>query len=139
MHETRYLTAADVIALANGYMSRLGYAEPVLRADGYGLLESAVARAQAVAYYAGGDLIDQAAALTNGVALNHPFIDGNKRTAWIACVTFLDINGRPLRDEALLPLAEQIIAPHELTDRQQADAVLSRWLRTYMEPAAVLD
>jgi len=45
------------------------------------LLDSAVHRAQTAAYYGGADLFLQAAALANGIALNHPFIDGNKRSA----------------------------------------------------------
>src|SRR5882757_7519497 len=60
-----------------------------------GLLESALARPQQL--YAYGDpmpdLADLAASLAYGIARNHPFVDGNKRTAHVACRTFLALNG----------------------------------------------
>ncbi len=60
-----------------------------------GLLESALARPQQ--HYANGDptpdLADLAAALAYGLARNHPFVDGNKRTAHVAYRTFLALNG----------------------------------------------
>jgi death-on-curing protein len=132
MPDVRYLTASDVLALTTDFLTSLGYAAPILRGDGLHLLESAVARAQNVAFYAGADLVDQAAALTNGIALNHPFLDGNKRSAFATCLTFLAMNGQPLPDPAILPLAEQIIAMHELTDRTQADGILAAWLREHV-------
>lgn len=55
-----------------------------------GLLEAAVFRPQ-TGYYA--DLIDEAAALWESISQNHPFIDGNKRTAFATAFTFLAING----------------------------------------------
>lgn len=58
------------------------------------LLESALARAQQrYAYDDEADLFDLAAALGYGLARNHPFIDGNKRIAFVATVTFLERNG----------------------------------------------
>ena len=60
--------------------------------------------------------------------LNRPFIDGNTRGAWIACVTFLALNGYPLPKSALEPPAEQLIAQHEVSDRSQADRMLADWL-----------
>lgn len=57
-----------------------------------GLLESAVQRLQNAAYYAGADAITQAALYMVGIALNHPFLDGNKRTGYIAGMTFLQVN-----------------------------------------------
>ena len=129
MPETEYLTASDVVALADWFFQRLGYAAPILRGNGLALLESAVHRAQTAAYYAGADLVQQAACLANGIALNHPFLDGNKRSAWIACVVFLALDGHSLPEDAFEPLAEQLIAQHELTDRSKADEILTAWLR----------
>ncbi len=91
-----------------------------------------MARAQNSAFFAGANLVEQAAALTNGIALNHPFLDGNKRSAFATCLTFLAMNGRPLPRDAMLPLAEQLIAMHELTDRRQADRALTEWLRQHL-------
>lgn len=45
------------------------------------------------------DLIGKAAALLQALAINHPLIDGNKRTAWLACVTFLALHGIQLRPD----------------------------------------
>jgi len=55
-----------------------------------GALESAVARPQS-GYYK--DVIESAAALLESLAINHPFLDGNKRVAFAATDTFLRING----------------------------------------------
>lgn len=64
----------------------------------YGLLQSALARPQAVAF--GKDaypqLEDKAAALLHSLARNHALVDGNKRLALAATITFLGINGRRL-------------------------------------------
>jgi death on curing protein len=62
-----------------------------------GLLEAALYRPQ-TGYYA--DLIEEAAALWESLAQNHPFIDGNKRTAFAATYTFLAINGARLTADA---------------------------------------
>jgi death on curing protein len=134
MPEVEYLTASDILALTTWFFEQLGYAPPLLRANGLALLESAVHRAQTAAHYGGAELVLQAAALTNGVSLNHAFIDGNKRSAWIACVTFLALNGHPLPEDALEPLAEQLIAQHEVSDRSQADKLLANWLRARLQP-----
>jgi death-on-curing protein len=59
-----------------------------------GLLQSALARPkQLVAYGDGADLIDMATAYTAGIVKNHPFVDGNKRTGFVAGILFLELNG----------------------------------------------
>ncbi len=48
-------------------------------------------------------LFDKAAALIESIVRNHALVDGNKRTAWLACCSFLDLNGEPVNapdDEA---------------------------------------
>ena len=58
------------------------------------LLKSALARPQQIDAYADApDLIDLAAAYTVGIVRNHPFIDGNKRTGFVAGILFLELNG----------------------------------------------
>lgn len=62
-----------------------------------GLLDSALARPQnRLVYDAAADLATLAAAYAFGLARNHPFIDGNKRTAFVAAELFLDLNGMTL-------------------------------------------
>ncbi|MGC1862390.1 MAG: type II toxin-antitoxin system death-on-curing family toxin [Methylocystis sp.] len=59
-----------------------------------GLLKSALARArQLFAYGDRVDLIDMASAYTAGIVKNHPFLDGNKRTGFVAGILFLELNG----------------------------------------------
>lgn len=53
------------------------------------------------------DLLDKAAALLQSLAINHPFLDGNKRTAWLSCVTFLAMNGIQLRPD--IDAAERLV------------------------------
>ncbi|MEU8433978.1 type II toxin-antitoxin system death-on-curing family toxin [Streptomyces sp. NPDC029216] len=91
----RHLTLAEVLGLARH--ACLAQDQPVeLRAPG--LLESAVHRPRARMFgtpaYA--DPYEQAAALLHGIATNHPLVDGNKRTAWLAAATFLAVNGTDL-------------------------------------------
>jgi death on curing protein len=86
-----------------------------------GLLESALARPQQSHAYGdpAPDLADLAAAPAYGLARNHPFVDGNKRTAHVAYRTFLALNGADLiaADEdkyvAMLVLAEGKLAERE--------------------------
>ena len=59
-----------------------------------GLLTSALARPQQhLAYAESADIIDMATAYTAGIIRNHPFVDGNKRTAFIVGILFLELNG----------------------------------------------
>lgn len=85
----RCLTAAEVATINE---SEVG---PNLLRD-FGLLESAVMRPQQSIFGedAYPDVVSKAAALFHSRLRNHPFLDGNKRTAVIALVMFLEMNGR---------------------------------------------
>src|SRR5271155_4775736 len=91
---TDYLTMADVLAMHVDLIERYGGSHGVRDA---GLLESALFRPQ-TGYYA--DLIEEAAALWESISQNHPFLDGNKRTAFAATYTFLAVNGARLTADA---------------------------------------
>ena len=91
---TDYLTMAEVLAMHADQIERYGGSQGV---RDHGLLEAALYRPQ-TGYYA--DLIEEAAALWESLAQNHPFIDGNKRTAFAATYTFLAINGARLTADA---------------------------------------
>lgn len=93
-----YLTATEVLAIHADQIERYG-GSPGIRDQG--LLEAALFRPQ-TGYYA--DVVEEAAALWESLSQNHPFIDGNKRTAFAVAYTFLAING--LRLDAS---AEEII------------------------------
>lgn len=60
-----------------------------------GLLQSALARPQNFAAYGDADAYQLAASYAYGIIKNHPFIDGNKRTAFLCCTTFLRVHGIP--------------------------------------------
>ena len=62
----------------------------------HGLLDSALARPQNLAAYEKPDAAALAAAYGYGIARNHPFVDGNKRTAFVAVELFLSLNGYEL-------------------------------------------
>ena len=87
---TDYLTTVEVLAMHSDQIARYGGGEGVID---HGLLEAALYRPQ-TGYYA--DLIEEAAALWESLSQNHPFVDGNKRTAFAATYTFLAINGARL-------------------------------------------
>jgi death-on-curing protein len=91
---TDYLTAVEVLAIHADQIERYG-GSPGLRDAG--ILESALFRPQ-TGYYE--TLIEEAAALWESLAQNHPFVDGNKRTAFAATYTFLAINGVFIRATA---------------------------------------
>lgn len=86
-----YLTAGEVFAFNREILRQAGQPSATLRDRG--LLESAVQRPQNAAHYASADLVEQAALYMMGIAANHPFMDGNKRTGYISGMTFLRING----------------------------------------------
>jgi death-on-curing protein len=91
---TDYLTVAEVLAMHADQIERYGGSHGVRDP---GLLEAALFRPQ-TGYYA--NLIEEAAALWESLSQNHPFIDGNKRTAFAATYTFLAINGARLTADA---------------------------------------
>ncbi len=89
----RYLTVEEVLEINAQVIG----GKHVLRDRG--LLESAVARPQASAFGTDAypDLAAKAAVLLHSLVLNHPFVDGNKRTAVLAALVFLDLNGYTVR------------------------------------------
>ncbi len=105
------------------YGGALGLRDP-------GQLEAALYRPQ-TGYYA--DLIGEAAALWESLSQNHPFIDGNKRTAFAATYTFLAINGLRLTADAEATHAF-IIGLYET--QGFAFEALVAWLRHNVEVAA---
>ena len=87
MPEVNYLTLPDVLAMHMVLIKRYGGSDGV---RDMGSLESAVARPQSDYYK---DVIESAAALFESLAINHPFIDRNKRVAFAATDVFLRLNG----------------------------------------------
>jgi death-on-curing protein len=63
------------------------------------LLESALARPHQLLAFGAPDIATLAACYAGGILRNHPFVGGNKRTAWLLAVTFLDLNGYDVEAE----------------------------------------
>jgi death-on-curing protein len=99
-----------------------------------GLLESALARPQQLYAYGdpAPDLADLAASLAYGLARNHPFVDGNKRTAAVACETFIELNEAKL-EAGDLELYPQYLA---LAEGKLSEPDFAAWLRSRTRGAA---
>lgn len=94
------------------------------------LLESALARPRQLAAYGDPDPADLAAAYAFGIARNHPFVDGNKRTALAVGETFLWLNGlRLTASDAQAVVAFVALAAGDLTEIELAD-----WFRQHLAP-----
>lgn len=91
---------ALVLAVHDRQLAEHG-GRPGLRDDS--LLESALARPRQLMAYGDppADLAELAASLAYGIARNHPFVDGNKRTAYVSCRLFLKLNGLDLSSDPL--------------------------------------
>jgi death on curing protein len=99
-----------------------------------GLLDSALARPRNLHAYGETDLCALGAAYAFGIARNHPFVDGNKRTAFLAAYVFLRVNGLELTaDEVGVTISMMALAAGETTE-----AAFAGWLRsnTRAAPAA---
>ena len=93
------------------------------------LLDSALSRAQQLHAYGEPppDLADLAASLAYGLARNHPFVDGNKRTGFVAAELFLRLNGWVLTaDDASCVLTMLAVAAGDITEEAYA-----AWLREH--------
>lgn len=116
---------AELLAIHEDQIERYGGAHG-LRDPG--ALESALFRPQ-TGYYA--DLIEEAAALWESLAQNHPFVDGNKRAAFAGAYTFLAINGMRLS----VPAEEAYAFISALYERGAFTfAELVPWLRDHVIP-----
>lgn len=92
-----------------------------------GLLESALARPLNLAVYGQAEVADLAAAYGVGLAKNHPFVDGNKRVAFLAVGLFLALNGwRLVASQADATLTLLAVAAGEIDE-----ATFARWLREH--------
>ena len=121
-----YLTVADVLGLHTVLMQRYGGA---LGVRDPGALEAALFRPQ-TGYY--DDIVAQAAALLESLAINHPFLDGNKRIAFAAADVFLRINGWRLQ-RAPMHIHDELFQMFESGTFDFAH--LEPWLRGFAEPS----
>ena len=93
-------------------------------------MESALARPMNAAAYGDPDVAELGALYALAIARNHPFIDGNKRTAWTAMVVFLDINGMTFEP----PDAESAVVMLEMAAGNMSDDSFTTWVRNHATP-----
>lgn len=118
-----YLTLEDALFIHSAQLRLFGGAAGV---RDFGLIESALLRPQ-TGYYA--DLVEQAAALWESLAMNHGFIDGNKRVAFACTDVFLGLNGARLEAE---PDAVITFIYRHLEAGTFRKGVLDAWLRAHV-------
>jgi len=123
---TSYLKLVEVLAIHDRMLQDFGGARGVRDA---GALESALHRPR-TGYYP--DVVAEAAALLESLLVNHPFVDGNKRTAYAVADVFLRINGLRLvadTDDAYGLVIGVLELRTERFDR------IERWLRDHVTTA----
>lgn len=130
MTEPKWLTLEQVLAAHERQLRQFGGPSGLRDA---GLLESALARAVNKWAYGERGMAALAAAYAYGLARNHPFIDGNKRAAFVAMVLFLRLNGVRFAPDP----AEATVAILGLAAGEISEESLARWISDRL-PAAPL-
>lgn len=128
----RYRSIDEVLQLHVAIMERIGgYPQPLRSEAG---LDSAVNRAQTHGHSQGADVVSQAARLGTGISRAQAFLDGNRRTAFVAVDVFLRLNGMAFAGDPveLGRMLEELASP-EIAD-DNADEVVDRWLRDRVSP-----
>ncbi|MDQ0510629.1 type II toxin-antitoxin system death-on-curing family toxin [Ancylobacter amanitiformis] len=96
-----------------------------------GLLEAALDRPRNLFHYGRPDMADLAAAYAYGIAKNHPFVDGNKRTSLVACELFLALNSL----EMTMADTEAVTTWLALASGELSEEDLAERIRRAMRPA----
>lgn len=97
------------------------------------LLESALARPRHLASYGQPEVFDLAASYGVGLAKNHPFVDGNKRAAFLALGLFLYLNVHRLTATQ----ADATLTMLAVAAGQMDEAALAQWLRSHTDPRSI--
>ena len=118
-----YLTSLEILALHQALLERYGGA-PGIR--DMGAVEAAVFRPQC-GYYS--DIAEEAAALLESLLINHPFVDGNKRTAFVAVELFLALNGYALTATD----ADCVFTMLDVATGTLPEADFAQWIRQHVQ------
>ena len=122
MTEPFWLTRQIIVAIHGEQLAIYGGVSG-LRDEG--MLESALDRPKNKWAYERAELAELAAAYAYGIARNHPFVDGNKRTSLLALYTFLGVNGADFE----VPEAEAAAMILSLAAGEVSEESLTRWIR----------
>jgi death on curing protein len=121
-HPWRWLDGALIHAVHDEQLAEHGGGAGVRDAN---LLESALARPEQLAHYGTPDAADLAASYGFGISRNHPFVDGNKRTAFVAVELFLALNGFELEASD----ADCVVNMLDLAAGKLPEADFAQWIR----------
>lgn len=119
----RWLLEGAVIAMHSEQMAEHGGSPGIRDAN---LLSSALARPQNQAAYGEPSVFDLAAAYAFGIIRNHPFVDGNKRTGFLASYVFLELNGWELTASE----ADAVTVVMALANGETDEPGFSTWLKS---------
>jgi death on curing protein len=123
--EITWLATEVVVAIHEAQLAEHGGSAGTRDA---GLLESALARPQNLVAYGNPDTAGLAAAYGFGIARNHPFVDGNKRTAFVAAELFLRLNAFQLAaDDAACVLTMLAVAAGDMDE-----PAFAQWIREHL-------
>jgi death-on-curing protein len=122
---TKWVARAVVLAIHEEQIAEHGGTQGI---RDIGLLDSALARPQNLAAYGQPDIVALAASYAFGLAKNHPFLDGNKRTSYVTAVLFLRVNGMDIQADE----AERIQVWLDLAAGDLTEETLTAWLRSHV-------
>ena len=122
MTEPFWLTRQIIVAIHGEQLAIYGGASGL---RDQGMLESALDRPKNKWAYERAELAELAAAYAYGIARNHPFVDGNKRTSLLALYTFLGVNDVDFE----VPEAEAAAMILSLAAGEVSEESLARWIR----------
>ncbi len=125
---TVWLTRDDILAIHDLQLAQHGGAGGI---RDEGLLESALARLLNRAGYGDPDVVEPAALYALAIARNHPFVEGNKRTAYVALELFLELNGVRFTASD----AEAVVGMLAMASGELDDSEFTPWVREHTAPA----
>ena len=122
-NEPQWIRADVVLAIHEAQISEHGGIAGIRSRE---LLDSALARPRTLASFdETADLLALGAMCAIAIARNHPFLDGNKRVAWVTMVTFLEINGVSLHFDPMEAVGEMLA----LASGDHSDEGFTAWVR----------
>jgi death on curing protein len=127
VNEWRWLGERVILAIHDEQISEHGGPSGV---RDLGLLQSALARPRHLASYGAPDAFDLAAAYAHGIARNHPFVDGNKRTALVAAAVFLYEHGHDIEADD----ADKVRVMLAFSAGTMSESDFAAWLRSKAIP-----
>lgn len=95
-----------------------------------GLLDSAITRPKNFFFYENADIVRLSAAYGYGICQNHPFIDGNKRTAFVVAIAFIKTNGFKFQASQV----EVVRTMENLADGILSEEAFSDWIKKHSAP-----